>query len=197
MSAPQDSFQRQQVVEIISSVIQRMAPSPNSHVLDDNLLHEIHQLKEAIDALKQELNDVHPGGIQTNIPSATSELDAIVAMTETATNTIMESCELIQTALKDEQISVHKVESEIIRIVEACTFQDITGQRITKIIKFLKEIDAHAAELIRVMDNHFPGASVKPAGVHNDGEVSLMNGPQLPGQGVSQADIDALLNDLF
>ena len=68
------------------------------------------------------------------------ELDAIVDTTENATNTIMEACEAIQENLAGKPLEeTAYIDSQLIRIVEACTFQDLTGQRISKISKFLKQ----------------------------------------------------------
>lgn len=189
----QTSYKREQVIEIISSVIQRMSVPQTA--LDDSLVQELHALKDVIDGLKQELHQAHPIGIQSQIPGATNELDAIVAMTETATNTIMESCEMIQRVLQVEPYTKSAaIEAEIICIVEACTFQDITGQRISKITKALAAIDRRANELADILEKGFSSNAPAAAAPISD---SLMNGPQLPGQGVSQEDIDKLLNDLF
>jgi chemotaxis protein CheZ len=194
-SLPQNgSFKREQVIEIIGSVMQRMSHS--HQVMDDTLVLELHALKDVIDALKQELHQAHPIGIQNHIPGASNELEAIVQMTESATNTIMNACENIQNILQTvPYMERHTVEIEIIRMVEACTFQDITGQRISKITKALSAIDARATELAEILEKNFaaPNTAPPPAGA----PISLMNGPQLPGQGISQEDIDALLNDMF
>jgi chemotaxis protein CheZ len=83
-------------------------------------------------------------------------------------------------------------------IVEACTFQDLTGQRITKIIKSLKEIDTKTLDLMRILEDRFATVTKskpveKPISVND--KDSLLNGPQLPGQGISQEEIDKLLSD--
>lgn len=191
----QASYKREQVIEIVSSVIQRMS-TPQA-TLDDGLVLELHALKDVIDGLKLELQQAHPVGIQDHIPGTTNELDAIVAMTESATNTIMEACESIQKTLHEVPYGkAVELENEIIRIVEACTFQDITGQRITKITKALSAIEKRANELADILEKNFASdpANTNPAPGESD---SLMNGPQLPGQGISQDDIDKLLDDLF
>lgn len=190
----QASYKREQVIEIVSSVIQRMS-TPQT-VLDDSLVLELHALKDVIDGLKEELHQAHPVGIQSHIPGASDELDAVVKMTESATNTIMEACESIQKILQDSPYARGAdLENEIIRIVEACTFQDITGQRISKITKALGAIEKRANELADILEKNFAS---NPVSTHSSVESdSLMNGPQLPGQGVSQDDIDKLLNDLF
>ncbi len=199
------SFKREQVVNIIGSVINKMSAS--SHPVDDALFEELNALKMAIDSLREELNLARPGEIQSHIPRATDELDAIIATTASATDTIMGGCEKIHELFKDvtavkngvfiTSASVEQIEAETTRIIEACTFQDLTGQRITKIIKALKEIDAKTLDLMRILEERFASVSkVKPLEnqVSINDSASLMNGPQLPGQGISQEDIDKLLS---
>jgi chemotaxis protein CheZ len=191
------SFKREQVVNIIGSVINKMSAS--AHPVDDALFEELTALKTAIDALREELNLARPGEIQAHIPKATDELDAIIATTASATDTIMSGCEKVQALLKDVPGPAAKqIESEVMCIVEACTFQDLTGQRITKIIKSLKEIDTKTLDLMRILEDRFAtvtkGKPVEKQISVNDKD-SLLNGPQLPGQGISQEEIDKLLSD--
>ena len=74
------------------------------------------------------------------------------------------------------------------RIYEACSFQDITGQRITKVVATLKTIDAKVAQIVGAFSgrrtDEAPAVPVL---------AMLENGPQLPGQAMDQSDIDKLL----
>lgn len=186
------AFKREQVVEIINSVVSRVT---QARPADNVLRREVESLKRAIDAMRADLDFAHPGQIQSHIPQATGELDAIVSSTESATFTIMSACEEIQKLLQGRPLEESaSIEGQIIRIVEACTFQDLTGQRISKIVRALKEIDRHAAALSRVLGDSFSllQEQAAPAALTKD---PLLNGPQLPGQGISQDEIDRLLND--
>lgn len=187
---PDKTFKREQVVEILGSVLNRVSAT---HPMDSALMDEVRHLQGAIDNMRRDLNLAHPEQIQSHIPTATDELDAIVATTENATNSIMEACESIQGLVGKAPVDVPAIECEIIRIIEACTFQDLTGQRISKIIKSLSEIEKRAQELTSVLSERFANIenkSEKP--VSGD---SLMNGPALPNQGITQEEIDRLLND--
>jgi chemotaxis protein CheZ len=135
----------------------------------------------------------------THIPIATDELDAVVAATEAATGTIMDSCDAV-TEYAENLDSAHKdfLVSEVTKILEACSFQDITGQRITKVVKSLKAIDEKVTLLMDVLKDKLP-TSVEPETVEDTrtGDARLLNGPQMPDKAISQADIDKLLEDLF
>jgi chemotaxis protein CheZ len=126
-----------------------------------------------------------------HIPSATDELDAIVAHTAAATEIILECCETmdrIGPTLSGE--AGQALQDVTTKIYEACSFQDITGQRITKVVSTLQSIERKVAHIIEVFRRD-SFTEVQPAPVSE--EVSLLNGPQLPTNAMDQSDIDALL----
>jgi chemotaxis protein CheZ len=72
------------------------------------------------------------------------ELEAVVQATETAANQIMEAAEAIGDWLASgnrEPGSVQAVAERINAIFEACTFQDLTGQRIRRAIEHLQKVE--------------------------------------------------------
>ena len=76
------------------------------------------------------------------------------------------------------------------RIYEACSFQDITGQRITKVVNTLKTIEAKVGQIV-FMFGDAGGEGAAAAG--RSDEAALLNGPQLPAAAMDQSDIDKLL----
>lgn len=185
-------YKRDQVVGIINSVLGKIqAPEPSSH---DALSRELLELKGIIESLRDQLHAAQPADIgQTHIPSANDELDAIIEATEQATVTIMESCENVLDAMKTAPPELcQQVENHVVKIFEACTFQDITGQRIKKVTNSLKQIDSKISSVLAALEGELidTGGQKK---VPDDKVVSLLNGPALPQNAVSQDDIDKLL----
>jgi chemotaxis protein CheZ len=78
-------------------------------------------------------------------------------------------------------------------IYEACSFQDITGQRITKVVNTLKVIEQRVDQMIGSASGAGYVASVPLPVEEPTGDQALLNGPQLPGKGRTQEEIDALL----
>ena len=188
-SSDVQSFGRDQVVNIINSVIGKVkGPQELSR---DLICRELTGLKDTIESLRQQLHVAAPGDIsQMHIPTARDELDAVIDSTEQATNSIMTACESVLTQMEKAPPELGKnVEAEIVRIYEACTFQDITGQRISKVIKTLKEIDGKVCQLLGVIGQPETGYESKSE------SESLLNGPQLPKDAISQDEIDRLLAD--
>lgn len=171
-----------------------------------NLFLEINALKDFIDKMKDEMGDIVPDEIKNNfIPIATDELDAVVIATEEATNKILDSCEEMQatTASLDAPIK-EKVEELTTTIFEACNFQDITGQRITKVVETLKHIEERVNSLVATFEasglefeKTDPGDHIKVTPNHSDDpDKELINGPQSVEKQVDQDEIDRLLASL-
>ncbi len=128
-----------------------------------------------------------------DIPFATDELDAIVDHTAQATHAILESCEMLDDVsgtVSGEPAA--KLQAATTRIYEACSFQDITGQRITKVVTTLKTIETKVAQIIST----FGASAVEAARNHQHDDATdahLLNGPQLPAHAMDQSDIDKLM----
>jgi chemotaxis protein CheZ len=127
------------------------------------------------------------------LPAANDELDAVVEATERATHAIMSSVEAIEAAADDlGDGPAQRVRAQVTAIYEACSFQDITGQRIRKVVKTLQEIDKKVAALLETLGADAADADARTMAGPESSSGELLEGPQLSGQGVSQADIDAL-----
>ena len=167
---------------------------------------DIVELARFIQSARSEIAELRPQEInEEHLPTATDELDAIVQSTEGATNTIFEAVEAIEslTAEMDPQ-TADAVTNHVTAVYEACSFQDITGQRITKVVFALKQIEEKIDQLLSAFGDDQDGdAATKaatqpkkkrtPTGAPARPDEDLLNGPQLEGDAISQDDIDALL----
>lgn len=189
---------RDKVVELISSVIKRVEEKGD---VSRDAIHK--ELQELSDLIEQTRNDIRQTGMGEiggkHIPSATDELDAVVAATEVATEAIMDGCDAISAqAAKLAPAEAEALTAEVTKILEACSFQDITGQRITKVVKSLKTIDEKVSRLLSILDDKVPGLQQAiDEGDTRTGDAKLLNGPQMADKAISQDDIDKLLADLF
>ena len=79
------------------------------------------------------------------------ELEAVVQATETAANRIMEAAEAIGEWLRSggrDPESLEVVAGKVNAIFEACTFQDVTGQRIRRAIEHLQQVETMLTEIM-------------------------------------------------
>lgn len=159
------------------------------------LLAELEALGRTIARAKAEIAALSVDDITgAHIPSATDELDAIVGHTAEATNEILDSCEVLERL--ESQVSAEAataLQGAVTRIYEACSFQDITGQRIGKVVAALKAIEARVdAAVSNATGRPMAAPPAQTAPPRTEGQ-ELANGPQLPGGGTSQEEIDRLL----
>jgi chemotaxis protein CheZ len=188
-----DTVRIDQIAEVVRAMFDTVSGDISSD--DLRLYREIQSLADYIHAAKAEIAALRPGEIKNEfIASATDELDAIVGATEAATNEIMDSAEHLESLspMMDPQVAERLTEITT-RIFEACTFQDITGQRITKVVKMLKEIEGRVENLVRAFGSDMDAPAGKPESSAAPSDQDLLNGPQLPSNAADQAEIDRLL----
>jgi len=166
--------------------------------LDSTIYREFREIVEYIQKTKQEIGHLQANDLRTkHIPQAGHELSAVVSSTEEATTKIMECAELILEAdSSDPDTYQQTVNGKVMDIFEACSFQDLTGQRITKVVDTLEHIEKRVsrfASAIRAKDSD-ETISEQEAKHKKRKEDLLLHGPAREGEGVSQSDIDALLN---
>ena len=77
----------------------------------------------------------------------------------------------------------------------ACSFQDLTGQRMTKVVNTLRYLETRVNAMIEIWGITAQDAE-KLVQQHIEAKPDghLLNGPARDGEGVAQDDIDRLLN---
>lgn len=177
-----------------------MSEQPSADVLKSELMglfHYIQRVKEEIAAINRPADQEH------NFESMSDQLAAIVKATETATNQIMESIEAndeaiaaLRTLIKDNEDAeslLGTIEANNQEVYQACSFQDITGQRVNKITKSLGYVEQRVDSIVSIWGEEAL-ESVEVQSSEKSEDEKLLNGPQLEGKGLSQDDIDALFD---
>jgi chemotaxis protein CheZ len=179
------------VADVVHAVLATMSGDLSAQ--ETSLLAEVEALGHTIACAKAEIAALQVDDINdSHIPFATDELDAIVAHTATATNAILTSCETLDAVAEGlTGEPAVKLQDATTRIYEACSFQDITGQRITKVVTTLKAIEAKVAQIIKTFGAKSEATPLEEPPAPE--AVELLNGPQLPSNAMDQSDIDKLL----
>jgi chemotaxis protein CheZ len=123
------------------------------------------------------------------------ELTEVVASTEQATQKILGAAEEIDQVAKNlsaalgskyEQGLVQDIQDVVIRIFEACNFQDLAGQRVSKVLSILNFVEDHVARVIEEIAR-------ESAAARRNGE-QLLHGPRLDNDSghVTQAEVDEM-----
>jgi chemotaxis protein CheZ len=167
----------------------------------DQLEAEVKKIAQYIADAKVEILAIslpeEKSGIDKNIPNAALELTEVVRHTEEATNTIMDRADAIMAiagGLADTDAGT-KLADEAVAILEACSFQDITGQRIKKVTSTLEQIEMRVGRLVKLLGGDIPEA-IKVTAIDTGerrADEALCNGPQL-GSKPTQDDIDKLFS---
>ena len=170
----------------------------------DLLKKEFFGLFKYIKRVREEIAAINrPVDESMHFDNMSDQLDAIVKATEVATNTIMECMEKnddVVTKLRenitdaDQLALLDQISANGADVFEACSFQDITGQRITKVVKSLTYVEDRVNALIEVWGkDEIEKTQVKPDKDKTEDE-KLMHGPALEGEGISQDEIDKLFD---
>ncbi|MCG5243404.1 protein phosphatase CheZ [Azospirillum doebereinerae] len=172
----------------------------------DQIQVEIADISGRIKATKVEMAAIrHPlAGGEDKFQQASQELSAVVSATEAATNTIMACAEELEEVVSELKSSmpegysrdrVNDMTDVIVRIYEACNFQDLTGQRITKVVRAMSFIEERVDAMMGLWNKREFEAMPLPPSVTKKDENLDLHGPAeaTPESGnISQADIDAL-----
>jgi chemotaxis protein CheZ len=173
----------------------------------EKLKVELDLIHDAINRTKREIAVLHGNSFNgEEMAKVNGELGAVVGGTEQATQQILEAAEAIDqaaTALSkvtspdQQKLLSEEIQERVVSIFEACNFQDLTGQRINKVMTTMKFIENH----ITVMMDIWGGVDAikvhAPAIVDTrEGDARLLNGPKAAGDvgHASQDDIDALFD---
>jgi chemotaxis protein CheZ len=164
--------------------------------LDQSICQEFHYIADYISRTRDEIAALRPNDIKSErIPSAGAELEAVVTDTEKATETIMSAAESV---LCDEEADYDayraNVEAKMMEIIENCSFQDLAGQRVSKVVNSLRHVESRVARFAEVMGVHDADTTVQETDEEKRAREQLLNGPALNGPETSQDDIDAFFS---
>jgi chemotaxis protein CheZ len=173
----------------------------------EKLKVELDLIHDAISRTKHEIAVLHGKSFNGGeMAKVSGELGAVVGGTEEATQQILEAAEAIDQAATamtkvnspdQQKLLSEEIGERVVSIFEACNFQDLTGQRISKVMTTMKFIEHH----IMVMMDIWGGidairAHAPPIVDEREGDARFLNGPKNEGDvgHASQNDIDALFD---
>lgn len=177
-----------------------------------NLRSDISEIDEAIRGTKKELAAIKVGNNIGGVDIAALELTTVVSQTEQATNDILAAAEAIETiagsiqsetTLDNAKALAADIAEKITTIYMASNFQDLSGQRITRVVDTLNFIESRIHRMIEAWgglqalhDLIEAELQVKEQERATEGSAALANGPVLVNSDdhVDQSEIDALFN---
>jgi len=182
-------------LRVMLAVAQPAAGRPEATPEADRLTSELNLIHEAISG---EAQAGEPAECGTSMSRVAQELQAVVDTAEQATQKILAAAEEIDqaannlsAALKDrlEQGQAQDIRDAVVKIFEACNFQDLAGQRVAKVMATLTFIENHVTRLLDEIKQ-------APSALRRNGSQDL-HGPRLEFDNghASQDDIDVMFAD--
>ncbi|MGQ3046932.1 MAG: protein phosphatase CheZ [Niveispirillum sp.] len=172
-----------------------MQTSGRAEVLRNELL----EMAASIEHARREIAALRPKDQSNNrLDIATNELDAIVSTTERASIEILQSAErLMEVAGRLKRLGadadlVSDIENEVTNIFTACSFQDLTGQRTSKVVNALRYVEQRINAMISIWSIEGVKAPAPAGPVDTRPDAHLLGGPR--DDGVNQNDVDALMS---
>ena len=165
--------------------------------IDMTLHDELRYISAYIKQTRTEISNLRPNDLsEDQIPGAGAELHAVVKHTAEATNTIMSAAEDVMSA-DTSNVTAYQdlVSGKMMEIFEACTFQDITGQRISKVVDTLDHIEKRLERFATVMG--VEDAALVETDADRRKRENILNGPALNGPEVAQDTIDKMFDQEF
>jgi chemotaxis protein CheZ len=173
----------------------------------EKLKVELDLIYDAINRTKREIAVLHGKSFNgEEMARVNGELGAVVGGTEEATQQILEAAEAIDnaatalakvTSIDQQKILSEEIQERVVSIFEACNFQDLTGQRINKVMTTMKFIENHITVMMEIWGGvDAIKAHAPPIVDTREGDAKLLNGPKTDGDvgHASQDDIDALFD---
>jgi chemotaxis protein CheZ len=183
------------VLKAIEQLEHSLRERPSAHGAERMRLGLV-DMANAITRTKTEIASIKPAeDREGKIGIATDELDAIVGTTEKATSEILAAIERIQEiawTLREQGADpavCNLLDAEATEAYTACSFQDLTGQRIRRVVKVMRFLEARIDAMIDILRISEHDASNAEA----ESEAPLVYGPARPGEGLGQSEIDDLI----
>lgn len=160
--------------------------------LDQRSANEFMAIARDIADTRNELRRLGPQQMGEDLPAVGAELDAITRDTESATNVILGVAESLMDLDGSDPDVKDKADDLVMRIFEACSFQDLVGQRVSKVVRVLEQIENRISRLGQLNSGGEDEAPVDAAEQRR--RDLILHGPAIGGPETTQSQVDAYFN---
>lgn len=142
-----------EAIEKLERLVAHRAEGPEP----DRVRVDLVEMMNAITRTKAEIASMRPSpDASSHFDQASNELGAIVGTTEKATSDILASAERVQEiawTLREQGVDASVcdlLDANATEVYAACSFQDLTGQRIRKVVEVLRFLEARIDAMIKI-----------------------------------------------
>lgn len=178
--------------------------APINQTDSESLHKELMGLLKYISRVRQEIASIsRPADEDNQFETMSDQLDAVIKATDEASNTIMACAESneeviakLRATLTDPKQAalLDELSNNDMDIIQACSFQDLTSQRVTKVARSITYVEDRVTALTEVWGRE-ELEKVKVESKEKTADEKLLHGPALdPQKSISQDEIDALFD---
>lgn len=179
--------------------LERMVRRDRSGELHEGLRTDLLGMSKAMGRLRGELSSLRPDGATAGrLGDAGDDLDQVVTATETATQDILAAAERVQEIawiLREhgvDPLQCDGLDQRATEIYLACSFQDLTGQRISRVVATLRDVEARIEHALESSGLDAPLAARRPT---PSSDSHLLHGPARSGEGLTQIAVDDVIRE--
>jgi len=200
--APLRHAELMQEIAALRATLAAIAPRPSDgsgaprNGANARIATELNLIAGAIGGEIERSDAARPGTATPPMTRIAHELEEVANSTERATQTVLAAAEEIDQVANNLAVALNgkfelglakDIQDLVIKIFEACNFQDLTGQRIAKVLTALNFVEDHVTRVLEEIRN--------PTAARRDG-AQYLHGPRLEIDSghVSQADIDEMFS---
>ena len=183
------------ITKLEATVMQPRKGAQSSHIRRDLM-----EMAEAISKTRSEIAAMHPKDVDdSKFNTATEELDAIIESTEKATSEILTAAEEVQETAwlmrenGGSEDASDRLDALATDIYTACSFQDLTGQRTSKVVQTLRFLENRVLAMIDIWGLDDLDARARTA-EEERADSHLLNGPARKGEGIDQTQVDQMID---
>lgn len=164
--------------------------------LDRSIHEEFRYIATYISKTREEISKLRPNDIkEQRIPVAGAELEAVVTDTEKATETIMTEAEAVLCMDPGDDPDAYKaaIDEAMMKIIESCSFQDLAGQRVSKVVTSLRHVESRVTRFAQTMGVADADADEDEVAEAERKKKLHLNGPAIGGPEKKQDEVDDIL----
>ena len=162
------------------------------------LADEIDRLARYVARFKREVATLRPGeACRDTLPAAQDDLRQVGDATTQAVNRIMAAAEtLLELGSRPESRETAGFETRVLEIMEACTFQDLAGQRLARALSTLAQLERRLGRMVSALGVADAVDAIDPQAILREArrEILLVEGPQNAQGSIEQDAVDKLFD---
>jgi chemotaxis protein CheZ len=161
----------------------------------DALQREVDAIARYITELRAAINGLGVLDMtDRKLSAAQLDINEVITVTRSATDEVLETAEVLMGTPKTGKDYRQLVEQRMVKLMETCTFQDLTGQRLTRVADTLHAIEERLktfADTVQCRDGG-PRSGARETAREARNRELLLNGPGSEGA-LAQDSIDDLM----